>query len=295
MANRLQEALLHTISRVTGRVARSGIFTPLGGGCINSACVVRTDDGRRFFAKSNADAPADMFEREAEGLRALRAARVLRVPEVVATGSAGGEHFIIMEHLASAPPWPRYAEDLGRGLARLHRASTSPRAGFAHDNYCGATPQPNAWCSDWVEFFRERRLGYQLRLVRERGHATQELEDRLGRLMQRLGDIIGEPHEPFALLHGDLWSGNHLPDDRGAPALIDPAAYYGHREAELGMMVLYGSFPPELYAAYVAEWPLAPGWERRVEVYKLYHLLNHLNLFGGGYGAQCVEVLRKLG
>ena len=164
--------------------------------------------------------------------------------------------------------------------------------GFEEDNYIGATPQPNAWTDDWVTFFAEQRLGFQLRLAADNGFGGELA--RLGeRLLSRLGELIDEPAEPACLLHGDLWGGNYLCDAEGQPVLIDPAAYYGRREAELAMTTLFGGFDSAFYGAYEEAWPLAPGSAERLEIYKLYHLLNHLNLFGGGYLGGCLGVLRR--
>ncbi len=155
-------------------------------------------------------------------------------------------------------------------------------------------PQPNPWTRSWLEFFRRHRLGHQLELARRQGRADGEL-DRLGeRLLDRLDQWLDVPGEPPCLLHGDLWSGNFMVGPQGEPVLIDPACYYGHREAELAMTQLFGGFAPEFYAAYEEAWPLPPESAPRVAIYKLYHLLNHLNLFGGSYRGQCVGVLRRL-
>ncbi|MCA9664263.1 MAG: fructosamine kinase family protein, partial [Myxococcales bacterium] len=220
-------------------------------------------------------------------------ADVLRVPEVVAVA----REFIVLEHIetSSIRP-PGFSRAFGAALAELHTSTSAARFGFAHDNYLGATPQPNGELDDWVEFFGRRRIGYQLGLARERGHARRgdELDTLGARLLEALGEIIGEPDEPPCLLHGDLWGGNYLVAEDGAPVLIDPAVYYGRREADLAMTRLFGGFDGAFYAGYEARWPLAAGAERRFVVYELYHLLNHLNLFGGSYRSSCIAHLRRL-
>lgn len=293
----LHRAIETAVREANGREVAIAGSTPVGGGCIHHAEILLLEDGGRLFAKSNASAPPETFEREAEGLRALAAAGAIRVPRDPVAGHAGGVAFLVMEAVPTGRPKPGFFADFGRRFARLHR-ETVHRApepfGFPHDNYLGSTPQPNAWAADWVEFFRERRLGHQLRLARERGFSDAEL-DRLGeRLLDRLGEWLDLPEEPACLLHGDLWGGNYLSDDQGDPVLIDPAVYYGHREADLAMTELFGGFDSAFYDAYEAEWPLPPGSPERRELYQLYHLLNHLNLFGRGYRARCVEVLRRL-
>jgi fructosamine-3-kinase len=268
--------------------------TPLGGGSINETARLDTTGGI-FILKWHPQAPARMFEAESEGLEALRAnATTLTIPRVIAVGpgAPAGSSFIVLEYL---PPGRRRAdfdEALGRGLAELHRA-TSGRFGFATDNYCGATAQPNPWTDRWVDFYGQSRLGYQLRLATDAGLVSHDDRRRIESLMNRLGEWIDEPAGGPSLIHGDLWSGNLHTDQNGGPALIDPAAYYAHREAELGMMTLFGGFSPRVFASYEAAFPLEPGWRDRNSLYQLYHLLNHLNLFGAAYYSQVMSVVRR--
>ena len=293
----LRAAVEHAVREATGRAARIADSTPVGGGCINRAEILLLEDGARLFAKSNPSAPPDLFEREAEGLRALAAPGALRVPRDPVAGRADGTAFLVMEAVPTGRPKPGFFEVFGRGFARLHRETVHDGAapfGFPHDNYIGSTPQPNGWAASWVDFFRERRLGYQLRLARDNGLSGPELDHLGDRLVDRLDEWIDLPEEPACLLHGDLWSGNYMSDDAGEPVLIDPAAYYGHREADLAMTELFGGFDQSFYDAYDEAWPLPPGSPERREIYKLYHLLNHLNLFGRGYLARCVATLQRL-
>jgi len=296
MDETLRRAIERTSFEATGRTIRIAGTTPVGGGCIHDARLLLLEGGGRLFAKHNASAPPDLFEREAEGLAALAAAGAIRVPRDPVAGRVGATSFLVMEAVPTGPPKAGFFEDFGHRFARLHRGSirdTPEPFGFPHDNYIGATPQPNGWMADWVEFFRERRLGFQLGLARRHGRSDAEL-DRLGdRLLDRLDQWIDVPEEPACLLHGDLWSGNYLSDDAGEPVLVDPAAYYGHREADLALPELFGGFDRAFYDAYEAEWPLPPGSPERREIYKLYHLLNHLNLFGRGYRGQCAAILRR--
>jgi fructosamine-3-kinase len=197
-----------------------------------------------------------------------------------------------MTYLDSGRRVTGFDEELGRGLAELHR-STDPRGfGFEADTYCGTTLQPNAWAPDWIAFYRDRRLAYQIELAGEtRGFDAAAMRD-FDALLERLDEFL-DASQPPSLIHGDLWSGNlHVGPD-GHPGLIDPAAYFAHREAELGMMRLFGGFSQRVYDAYVEAWPLAAGWRDRLELYELYHVLNHYNLFGGGYGSQAVSIARR--
>ena len=221
-----------------------------------------------------------MYAADAEGLRALRAAGV-RAPEPFAHGIRDGQAFIEMERLelGARADWPA----MGRMLAALHRNSAD-RFGWASDNWIGLSPQENGWYEDWASFFLEKRLIPQAARAEQNGHRI-ELPD-VKKLL--------EGHRPKAsLLHGDLWSGNAGFTAEG-PVTFDPAVYYGDREADIAMTELFGGFPREFYAAYNEAFPLPPGYERRKHLYNLYHLLNHLNLFGGGYLGQVKATLGLL-
>lgn len=291
----LSSAIEGMISRSSGCPVCIRECVPVGGGCINEACVIKTSDGRRYFVKFNSSPLPRMFECEAAGLTALSGAQVLRVPRPVGTGGGEGNapSFIVMEFIESGRRKNDFFEEFGRCFARLHQSAQNARFGFVHDNYIGSTPQPNTWHTDWTEFWREQRLGYQLALARRKG-LTDAVFNRLGdRLLERLPEFIAEPVEPPCLLHGDLWSGNFMADEKGDPVIYDPACYYGRREADLAMTRLFGGFSEDFYAAYEEIWPLAPDSEVRLDLYMLYHLLNHLNLFGSGYLSSCLAILRR--
>lgn len=269
-------------------------FAGAGGGCINAAATVDVD-GETYFVKWNDRPLAGQFAAEAAGLQALReSGSPLVVPKTIAFGDDGpGRSFLILEHLPPGRRMNGFDEALGRGLAALHRTSSEQGFGFDLDGYCGATPQPNGWLEAWPAFYAEHRIGHQLALARDKGLPADGV--RAGeRLCARFDELLGDP-EPPALIHGDLWSGNlHVAPD-GRPGLIDPAAYYGHREAELGMMALFGGFGQRVYDAYEEAWPLQSGWRERLDLYSLYHVLNHYNLFGGGYGAQALRIIGAFG
>jgi len=229
------------------------------------------------FLKEGAPARADAFAAEADGLDALRPH--IRVPRVLERGLRNGKAFILLEPLDLRPG--DYAA-LGRALATLHHQS-GPRFGWARDNYIGLSPQQNGWCDDWLEFWVTRRMEPQISWAREKGFDVSMPPMRLL-----------EKHKPQpALLHGDLWSGNAGFTAAG-PVIFDPAVYYGDRETDLAMTELFGGFPRAFYRAYDEAFPLDPGYEKRKHLYNLYHLLNHLNLFGGGYLAQVKSTLRLL-
>jgi len=248
--------------------------TPVSGGCIHR-CYVVSARGARAFVKTNSADYADAFAAEADGLKALAAAG-LRTPKPIRYGAAGAEAYLLLEYLELGQRGDFAA--LGRMLARAHTRPAA-RFGWHRDNYIGSTPQKNGWCDDWAEFWRERRLRPQL----ERAGLRVNL-DRL---------LDGYRPRP-SLVHGDLWSGN-AGFTKDGPVVFDPAVYYGDREADLAMTELFGGFPREFYDAYNEVLPLEAGYEQRKHAYNLYHLLNHLNLFGGAYLAQVKSTLRLLG
>lgn len=246
------------------------------------------------------DAPSGLFEAEAAGLTALRdSGSPLVIPRVVTaswlTADVDGTEqpsFLVLEYLSAGPRVADFDERLGRGLAALHR-TTRAQYGFTQPTYCGATLQPNPWADRWIEFYAVSRLGHQLDLAARGGRVDGGARQRIERLISRLDTWLSEPPEGPALIHGDLWSGNlHVTPD-GLPALIDPAVHFAHREAELGMMTLFGGFSPRVFDAYHEAFPLDAGWRERTDLYQLYHLLNHLNLFGGSYHDGVMAVVRR--
>jgi len=265
----------------------------IAGGDINQAYEITLADGRRLFAKTNARSPRGMFAAEALGLGWLDEANALRIPKVVAVSQADeAQQFLVLELIASGSAARDFDERLGRGLAALHRSGT-PGFGLDHDNFIGRLPQTNAPAPTWTDFYRTRRLEAQLRRANDEGLATTRMLRGFDRLWGALDELIGPP-EPPARLHGDLWGGNLLCDDRGAPCLIDPAVYGGQREMDLAMMRLFGGFGPRVFSAYEEAWPLADGHRERVALYQLYPLMVHVNLFGGGYVGSVEASLDRL-
>ena len=264
--------------------------SPLSGGDINDAFELELDDGRRLFMKTHGNAPRGMFQAEARGLAWLAEARALHVPEVVAVGD-DRVSFLVLELVEPGPRCRAFDEELGRALAALHRASPSS-FGLDHDNFIGSLPQSNRAHARWADFFQTERLEPQLRRAEAQGRATSAMRRGFERLFARLATLVG-PEEPPARLHGDLWGGNLHVTREGAPCLIDPAAYGGHREVDLAMMRLFGGFGERVFSAYSEAFPLASGHAERVALYQLYPLLVHVNLFGGGYAASVERVLER--
>lgn len=232
-----------------------------------------------------------MFEAEADGLNELRAAGEVRVPEVIDVGVLNGQAYIDIEKLDLEPTTRVIEQRFGEQLAALHR-HTQDRHGWFRDNTIGLTPQHNNYSDDWVGFFRKRRLGYQLELAARNGYGADVTE-----LGQRLADTLPslfEGHAPEAsLLHGDLWGGN-WGAVAGEPVMFDPAVYFGDRETDIAMTMVFGGFGRAFYEAYESSWPMAPGHEQRLKLYQLYHILNHLNLFGRSYLGRAISLMSEL-
>ena len=246
---------------------------------------------RDTFRKSGPESAFDMFEAEADGLNELRAAGEVRVPEVIDVGVINGQAYIDIEKLALEPATRDVEQRFGVQLANLHR-HTQDQHGWFRDNTIGMTPQHNDRTSDWIEFFRQHRLGFQVELAARNGFGGDV--ERLGQdLAARLPEYFeGYTPDP-SLLHGDLWGGN-WGAVAGEPVIFDPAVYYGDRETDIAMTLVFGGFGRAFYEAYESSWPMAPGHEERLKLYQLYHILNHLNLFGRSYLDRALGLLREL-
>jgi len=265
-------------------------ISSLAGGCISNAYKIITKSKMKYFLKINDSAGTDMFVKEAHGLNELKKADTIRVPEVIAFDN----EFILLEFLDTGRKSKRFLEDFGINFAKLHKYM-GEFFGFYENNYIGSNIQKNLsdnYIKDnWIKFYFENRIMFQFRLAEKNGYATGELRTCISKLSDRIEEIIGDSLEPPSLLHGDLWSGNYMVDENGNACIIDPAVYYGHREADLAMTKLFGGFGVEFYKAYNEYFPLPDGYEYRENIYKLYHVLNHLNLFGTGYYSQAISLI----
>ena len=287
------ESIADSITRATGRAYAVARVEPVGGGCIHTAVALEGARGApRFFAKVNDVAHAAMFEAEADGLEALRKAGHVRTPGVIARGKDDERAWLVLEWLELAPLDARAAARLGEALAAQHREEHA-RFGWARDNFIGATPQENGWADDWLEFWRMKRLHAQLRLAAKH-RLPSRMIDRGERLAADCEVFFRGYRAHKSLLHGDLWGGNAAALEDGTPVIFDPAVYVGDREADVAMTELFGGFPRDFASAYRAAWPLDDGYRARRDFYNLYHVLNHANLFAGGYVAQAAQAIDRL-
>ena len=285
------------VREALGKDAAKGGVRSVSGGDINDAYLVALEDGQRVFLKVNTPGNAAFFSAEQAGLEALRKTDAIGVPEAITSGVSQDCSFLIMEYLEAGPRKQDYWERFGRQLAAMHHAPTGEwtpqgKYGFTQNNFIGAGRQNNHICGSWIDFFRECRLEQQFRWA-------EVYFDSYGRkamqsLLDHLEDYLVEPEFP-SLLHGDLWGGNFVTGPDGSEWLIDPAVYVGHAEADLAMTELFGGFAQAFYDSYKEMSPLLPGYADRRELYNLYHLLNHLNLFGEAYYGSVMRIVRRYG
>jgi protein-ribulosamine 3-kinase len=281
-------AIAEEVERKTG--GRLLKFSSTHGGCINQGGICQTSNGSFFLKWNDLAKFPGMFEAESKGLAILKRSGPLCVPEVICWGNADGFQFLVLENLQEGKRAKDYWANFGAGLARLHQRRAT-RFGLDHDNYIGSLPQVNKQSSSWTDFFREQRLQRLLKLACDAGIVDHALSKKFDRLFHKLGELL--PEENPSLLHGDLWGGNIMIANNGQPCLIDPAVYFGSREMDLAMTQLFGGFNNSFFHDYENVYPLVPGYTKRVDLYNLYPLLVHVNLFGGGYVRQVMTVLER--
>ena len=289
------DSLILAIENIRGTGVRVTNSQPVFGGDINSAYKLTLSDGSVIFMKANSRQKLAIFEGEAESLNFIKQTNTVRSPEVLALGTDSDISFLLLEFILSGPASGASSEELGIGLARMHQADTAAfvkggKFGALHDHLLGSGIQDNTPTDSWVSFFTERRLRPQF----EKAHHYFDSSTRkqIDTFLKNLGEYLVEPQRP-SLLHGDLWAGNYMVDREGHPWLIDPAAYVGHAEADLALTELFGGFDRTFYDAYQSAAGLDPGYRDRRDIYNLYHLVKHLNLFGTGYLYSVKSILRK--
>ncbi len=259
----------------------------IGGGCIADSQKVETESGKLYFVKQY-NKP-EMHKAEANGLKELSKPNIIRVPEITYWDNS----FLIIEFIREGKSKKDFFEIFGKQFAKLHKF-TSDKFGFIEDNFCGNTIQKNTPTNDdWIDFYFTNRLLFQYKLAEKNNYVTEELKTKFLLLEKRIKQILAADYEKPSLLHGDLWGGNYLIDEYGNPCLIDPAVYYGNREADLAMTKLFGGFNSDFYKAYQVEFPLQNDWQYRENIYKLYHIFNHLNLFGMTYYNQVLFLIKS--
>lgn len=258
----------------------------IGGGCIAHATKITCGNTSYFLKYGNL--PHDMFQKEAHGLEEIRLSNTITCPHVIEVNP----NFLLLEYIDQGLQTHTFFTSFGRLFANMHK-HTANLCGFYEDNFIGTTIQKNTQSSSWSEFYLENRIVFQIKCMEQKGLPTKELRTRISQLESRIPSILSGSDNIFSLLHGDLWHGNYIIHNNGSPCLIDPAVYYGNREADLAMTKLFGGFPPEFYEAYEREFPLPEGTEHREGIYRLYHIMNHYTLFGGSYYQQAISLLDR--
>jgi fructosamine-3-kinase len=278
------------IAQTTGAPFEISHQGAVSGGCINQGYRLISPDQQNYFVKINQAALVEMFVAEALGLKQMAATQTIRIPRPICWGMADRASYIVLEWLEFGQSTASAWETMGRSLAAMHKAPGASQFGWERNNTIGATVQINAWSESWADFFADHRLGYQLQLAHRRGGSFPDGQQVIEGVRAILRDRTPQP----SLVHGDLWSGNVAVLRSGEPVILDPATYYGDREVDLAMTELFGGFPSAFYEGYHQVFPLDDGYAQRKTIYNLYHILNHFNLFGGGYASQANRMIQQI-
>ena len=277
------------ISQATGTEFAIATSNSVSGGCINQGYKISSQD-TEYFVKLNDAARVEMFAAEALGLKQMYATQTITVPQPICWGAAANSSYIVLQWLDLGSGNKQSWTEMGRQLAAMHQVGTSQDFGWDRNNTIGSTPQINTWMDNWADFFAEQRIGYQLKLAKRRGGSFPDTNKVVNAVRAKLAPRKPQP----SLVHGDLWSGNAAISKDGAPIIFDPATYYGDRETDLAMTELFGGFPTAFYNGYNEAWQLDEGYRHRKSIYNLYHVLNHFNLFGGGYANQAQRIIQQI-
>lgn len=261
----------------------------VGGGSIADSQKIRTSSGKEYFVKSYSQSKSNILKNEVNGLIEIQKSKSIKTPQIIYYD----DNILILEFIKSGRKNKNFSQLFGIQLTEMHRLK-SDKFGFYENNYIGSNHQINLpLYSNWTDFYWENRLLYQFKLAEKHGYVNSDFRKLFNQFESVYRNIIEGTEEEPSLIHGDLWGGNYLVDESGNPVLIDPAVYYGHREAELGMTILFGGFDSEFYSSYNEAYPLFDGWKERLDIYKLYHVMNHLNLFGTGYLNQTLSIIKS--
>lgn len=277
------------ISQVTKETFRIDNRRSVSGGCINQGYALKGENSV-YFVKINQASQVAMFEAEALGLKQMVATRTIRVPKPICWGVSEGSSYLVLEWLEFGGSTTKAWEEMGRKLAAMHRVEVSSKFGWEQNNTIGSTPQINTWTENWADFFAEHRIGYQVQLAKRRGGNFPDYN----LVVDVVRDYLSDRNPQPSLVHGDLWSGNAAITSAGEPVILDPATYYGDREVDLAMTELFGGFPAAFYRGYNEVFSLDEGYGQRKTLYNLYHILNHFNLFGGGYASQANRMFGQI-
>ncbi|MFO7869723.1 MAG: fructosamine kinase family protein [Bacteroidales bacterium] len=258
----------------------------VGGGCIADTYKISTTNQSLFIKCGNL--PSDMLIKEGHGLQELALAKSIHIPKVIDVT----EDFLLLEYIEQGIRDTHFFAEFGASLANMH-TYTSETCGFYEDNYLGYSYQKNTLSTNWVDFYVNNRLFFQIELMKQKNLECSELERLLHSAEKNIRNVLSTGDSTFSLLHGDLWGGNYMITHNGKPCLIDPAVYYGNREADLAMTKLFGGFTAEFYEAYMKTYPLPAGYKKREPLYTLYHIMNHYTLFGGGYYSHALSIIQK--
>ena len=288
----MKENLSQLLESIYGNLIQIKSFEAIGGGRINETQALKLSNGEQVFLKSNSSAPKNFFTTEADGLRLLgKSKNGPNVPRPLGISTESNPQFLLLEYIESSSPKVGFASRFGQALAEMHR-ETQEQYGLDYDNFIGKTVQKNDLESDGLVFFREHRIRFQQELAKKTRGLPTSIDKRLDLFCGKLETLLDLKDEKPALLHGDLWSGNYLASNDQVPYIFDPAVYFGLREADLAMTEMFGRLPEEFYSAYHEVFPTQPGYTERKDLYNLYHLLNHYNLFGGSYLEQADRIVR---
>lgn len=282
-----------TIAREITRVTKQS-FTientrSVGGGCINQGYKI-SGNGSSYFVKLNQASQVEMFAAEARGLEQMYGTKTITVPKPICWGVVENSCYIVLQWLDLGGSNSHAWEEMGRQLAAMHQTGKSDRFGWDINNTIGSTPQINTWMDNWADFFAEKRIGYQLNLAKRKGGSFPDTT----KVIEAVREHLADRQPQASLVHGDLWSGNAAVTTDGKPVILDPATYYGDREVDLAMSELFGGFPTAFYRGYNEVWQLDDRYRQRKTIYNLYHILNHFNLFGGGYASQANRTIQQI-